>query len=238
MGWGWDCHCHVAASPPLCAGASGVSPRAPASLCSERYSPRPPLPPVVLLLLQTKRTGRCGAGPSCWRARTPSSSTSCRTPRPTRLSRATRARTGRRRRPPSSTGGGAGRISLLSPPTFSFSSPLRRRCSDIDAPWLGSATTPWPFGGAPNGTLLVWESPQARVCQLPAAGVVHRSSPDTAHSPPHTPPTPHPTAHPPFAHRRLTTRWSSGSSRTSFGSRTRSAARPTQAAARQRHSPR
>ena len=32
--------------------------------------------------------------------------------------------------------------------------------SDVDAPWLGSDTTPWPFGGAPNGTLLVWESPQ------------------------------------------------------------------------------
>jgi hypothetical protein len=32
--------------------------------------------------------------------------------------------------------------------------------SGITVPWLGLDHAPWPFGGAPNGTLLAWESPQ------------------------------------------------------------------------------
>ncbi len=35
-----------------------------------------------------------------------------------------------------------------------------RSAGGIDVPWLGLQHAPWPFGGAPNGTLLVWESPQ------------------------------------------------------------------------------
>jgi hypothetical protein len=32
--------------------------------------------------------------------------------------------------------------------------------SGIDVPWLGLDFAPWPFGGAANGSLMVWESPQ------------------------------------------------------------------------------
>jgi hypothetical protein len=35
-----------------------------------------------------------------------------------------------------------------------------RSVGGVDVPWLGLGNAPWPFGGAPNGTLLVWESPQ------------------------------------------------------------------------------
>lgn len=35
-----------------------------------------------------------------------------------------------------------------------------RSAGGIDVPWLGLDNSPWPFGGAPNGSLLVWESPQ------------------------------------------------------------------------------
>ena len=35
-----------------------------------------------------------------------------------------------------------------------------RTASGIDVPWLGLDHALWPFGGSPNGTLLVWESPQ------------------------------------------------------------------------------
>ena len=33
-------------------------------------------------------------------------------------------------------------------------------CSGITVPWLGLDEAEWPFGGEPNGTLLVWESSQ------------------------------------------------------------------------------
>lgn len=35
-----------------------------------------------------------------------------------------------------------------------------RSVSGLGVPWLGAATTPWPFGGAANGTIAVFESAQ------------------------------------------------------------------------------
>ena len=35
-----------------------------------------------------------------------------------------------------------------------------RSGAGIDVPWPGLRHSPWPFGGAPNGSLLVWESPE------------------------------------------------------------------------------